>query len=138
MANRSGVTGIRETDRAMARVPDDVAAGARQVDAAAGAQMVDEMRSRVKVDSGNLLNGISEHTEGNATVVEASAVRGDFDYARIEEFGRHADASFFASSEGAAVDADPFFYPSVRDVLSGREPAMDAAIDDAGRREGFR
>ena len=138
MPNASGVSGIRETDAAMARVPDDVAVGARQVDAAAGAQMVAEMRSRVKVDSGNLLNGISEHAEGNATVVEASAVRGDFDYARIIEFGRHADASFFASSEGGAVDPDPFFYPSARDVLSGREPAMDAVIDGTGRREGFR
>lgn len=134
---RSGVDGIRENDRALGRVPDDVAQDARAIDGTAGERMVAQMRADVAVDSGRLLNGITERQEGNATVVEATAIRGDFDYARIVEFGRHADASFF-SSGGGEVAPEPFFYPAARDALSGREPAMDAAIGRAGQREGFR
>ena len=137
-AGRSGVDGARETDAALGRVPDDVQRDARAIDGAAGAQMVAQMRADVAVDSGRLLNGITERQDGNATVVEAVAVRGDFDYARIVEFGRHADAAFFSTSGGGEAAPEPFFYPAARDVLSGREPAMDAAIGRAGQREGFR
>ena len=131
----------RETNAALARVPDDVQQGARKRDAATGDAMVAAIRARTPVDGGSLLSGVTQRQDGEGTIVEASAVRdGGFDYARAVEFGRHATPGYFAGKDetGGGADAHPFFLDTAYAVLQGREPAMDGAIDDAAKREGFR
>lgn len=135
---RGRIDDPRRTDAALARVPDDVAAGAAAKDAQTGAEMVRAIRARAPVDRGALINGITEHVEGRSVIVEASALRDGFDYARAVEFGRHATPATFAENGDGGAPPHPFFLDTAFEVLEGREPAMDGVIDDAGRREGFR
>lgn len=112
------------------------------VDRDAGEEMAELMRERVPVDSGRLLNGISVSDDGDAVVVEASAVRGDFDYARSIEFGHdvgHGDPlgpprhRRSRAEHGGHADAEPFFLSSADEVLESRGVAMDDVIAGAAQ-----
>ncbi|GEP12257.1 hypothetical protein MMMDOFMJ_1663 [Methylobacterium gnaphalii] len=109
----------------------------------AAAEMVELMRSRVPVDSGNLLNGIAWHKSGHAVTVEAIAVNVDYDYALAVEAGHHAgnthaDASLFEDTTGRGysrpsratggsdVPAHPFFYGSARETLAAWRDNLSA------------
>lgn len=127
MAIEDFVPGVDRFTGMLGRLVLKLVARSGKVDADAAGDMVERMRAAVPVDSGNLLNGISSRQEGGATIVEASAVRGDFDYARVVEFGRHADASYFEGG-GEGFEAEPFFFPAVNDVLEERGQEMDDVI----------
>lgn len=114
---------------ALSHVLPHILKGAAEIDGRASERMVEEMRAEVAVDSGRLLNGIRAYKDGDETVVEASAVRGDFDYAFMVEKGRVADAGYFAP--------EPFFYPNVEEVLEERGRSMDDLIDGAASAEGL-
>lgn len=112
--------------KGLAKFGAKLALKARRANVDAGEEMVELMRSRVPVDSGRLLNGITltEDEAGNV-IVEASAVRGDFDYARVVEFGRDD------------MEAEPFFLTSAEDVLEERRRSVDDAIGDAAEESGL-
>lgn len=141
MAIEDFIPGTDKLVGALGRFALRLEARAGKVDGGAAGEMVAEMRAAVPVDSGNLLNGITTYREGESTVVEASAIRGDFDYARVIEFGRHADTAFFARDgfgEGSgAAKAEPFFFPAVNDVLEERGSSMDEAIEIVAGEEGL-
>ncbi len=112
------------------------------VDRDAGEEMAALMRERVPVDSGRLLNGITVREDGDAVVVEASAVRGDFDYARSIEFGHdvgHGDPlgpprhRRSRAEHGGHAEAEPFFLSSADEVLESRGVAMDDVIAGAAQ-----
>jgi HK97 gp10 family phage protein len=101
------------------------------VDQSAAEQMVETMKSRVPVDTGRLVSGITYSEADGMFTVEASAARdGDADYARFVEFGTKAssfaDADYFAAgSDSAGADlrkrghygdtrAQPFFWNSAK------------------------
>lgn len=118
----------------------------RRVDHDAADEMVGLMRSRVPVDSGRLLNGITAREDGDAWIVEASAVRAEFDYARAVEFGHvvgHADplgpprARRSRAEHGGRADPEPFFLGSGEEVLRKRGRAMEEATVAAAREAGL-
>lgn len=99
----------------------------------AAQEMVELMRSRVPVDTGLLLSGITYAREGGMWVVRAVADRGGYDYALAVEAGHRAggtvaDGDLFADTTGAGgrqvqsgpteVEAQPYFYGSAREALS--------------------
>ena len=109
----------------------------------AAREMVDLMRSRVPVDSGLLLNGITYRQEGRMWVVEATADRGGYDYALAVEAGHRAggdvaDADLFSDTTGRGgrqvrssgptdVEGQPYFYNSAREALSDWAGELRAA-----------
>ena len=115
----------------------------------AAAAMVEAMRARVPVDTGRLLHGIGWRKEGNLVTVEASALHGE-DYARFVEFGHrwppHRAEDAFGRPDHAAlhtgagpgeVEAEPFFWDSVREGLAQWREALGEAEARARREEGL-
>lgn len=106
--------------RNLAKFGAKLALRSRKIDQEAGEGMVELMRSRVPVDTGRLLNGITSTVrEDGSVVVEASAVRvsgtgrESADYAGFVERGTRAgdrggrvsymaDSSYFDLSTGGA------------------------------------
>lgn len=90
----AAVAGVDEFVQAAARFGVKLALGVRKVDGEAGEEMVALMRSRVAVDTGQLLNGISSTTDENGAVtVQASAIKetgSGEDYAGYVERGTRA------------------------------------------------
>lgn len=117
----------------------------------AAREMVELMRSRVPVDTGLLLSGITYRREGNMWVVEASADKDGYDYALAVEAGHraggHADADFFEDTTGRGgrqvssgpteVEAQPYFYNSAREALAEWRANLGQASGGAAREAGL-
>ena len=151
----AGIVGVERLSGQLAKYAVKLALRGDGASEDAARAMVDLMRARVPVDSGTLLNGISWRKEGRVITVEASAVRGDADYARWVEFGHHAggsghaDADFFTREDHSAlrtrtaastetdVPPDPFFWDSVREGLGSLRERLGDAAATARREEGL-
>jgi HK97 gp10 family phage protein len=153
-SNLVGVIGTERVVGALVKYGVKLAIKSHQADVDAGNEMVQLMKSRVPVDTGNLLNGITMEDEDGQITVTASAVReGDADYARFVEFGTKgggvADESFFEdganagaalkprASGGGGSPAQPFFWNSAHEVADKHGIALDKASGEAAQEEGF-
>lgn len=132
------------------RVANSLQASANGLDRAALDEMVETARASAPVRTGRLREGITGEREGDFFVFRASAVglTDDADYARFVEFGtrpgrRVADQAFFDAPARASrrkghpgTEAQPYFWPAVRAVLSRRygkqAQEMIAAAKSAG------
>jgi hypothetical protein len=152
-----GVIGTERVVRALVKYSLKLGLKSRGVDRSAGEEMVALMRSRVRVDTGRLYNGIDlEESDGLITITAEAVHTGkDHNYARDVEFGRHArvhaDASFFETGAEAgaplrrrqpvgdgSVPPHPFFFNSEQEVLNEWPGRLNGAIDDAAQEEGWR
>lgn len=137
------IVGIERITGQMVKYGVRLALRADNASEKAAREMVDLMRSRVPVDSGLLLNGITYRREGGMWVVEASADRGGYDYALAVEAGHRAggevaDDDLFADTTGRGgrqlrasgptdVEGQPYFYNSAREALSDWAGELRAA-----------
>jgi hypothetical protein len=135
------ILGVGEVTAALITTAGKLAAGARQVDDGAAEQMVSLMKSRVPRDKGLLANGITAERQAEVWEVKASATRVSSggkpgaDYASFVEDGtkpgsrarRAADRRFVDGQGGGhpGTDAQPFFWPSVREIEQRRGRAMN-------------
>lgn len=149
----AGIVGIERISGQLAKYAVKLALKGEQASLHAAQEMVELMRSRVPVDSGLLLNGITYRRDGAFYVVEASADRGGYDYALAVEAGHHAggtfaDADLFADTTGKGgrqvrqsqdsdVPGQPYFYGSAREALSDWSSELGASIGASAREEGF-
>jgi HK97 gp10 family phage protein len=151
-SNLVGVIGTQRVVGALVKYGVKLAIKSHQADVDAGNEMVNLMKSRVPVDTGNLLNGITMEDDDGLITVTASGVRDrGADYARFVEFGTKgssvADESFFedGSSAGAALrprtgggsPAQPFFWNSAHEVAEKHAITLDKASGEAAQEEGF-
>jgi HK97 gp10 family phage protein len=147
-----GVIGTDKVVAALVKYAVKLVIKSHQADVDAASEMVDLMKSRVPVDTGTLLNGITMEDDDGVITVSASAVRGDADYARFVEFGTRggtvADESFYENGEsaGAALrsrgtgggsPAQPFFWNSEHEVADKHAIALDNASGEAAKEEGL-
>lgn len=149
----SGIVGIERISGQLAKYAVKLALKGEQASLHAAQEMVELMRSRVPVDNGLLLNGITYRRDGGFYVVEATADRGGYDYALAVEAGHHAggtvaDADLFADTTGKGgrqvrvsqesdVPGQPYFYGSAREALSDWSSELGASIGASAREEGF-
>jgi hypothetical protein len=156
------VVGWERTARAVFRLADSLAGNASSIDRAALGRMVDLARSRVPQDTGLLLSGIEGIEDAEGFEFRASAARSEgntADYARFVEFGTEpGDRPRRSSGRASSIDiegndtssarraarrkghpgteAQPFFWPSAREVLADlsarHREAMLASIDAEG------
>lgn len=153
-SNVVGVIGTERVVGALVKYGVKLAIKSHQADVDAGNEMVSLMKSRVPVDTGRLLNGITmEDDDGQITVTASAARDGDADYARFVEFGTKggtvADDNFFQdgtdagaalrlrSGGGGGSPAQPFFWNSAHEVADRHAIALDKASGDATQEEGF-
>lgn len=151
--NLIGVIGFERFLQALFRYGLKLVIKSRLVDQRIGDEMVDNMKSRVPVDSGALLNGITVDKSSDLITVSASSVHGE-DYAPFVEYGtgdngKVADDSFFedGTSAGvplhsggrhhAATPPEPFFWQSAREGLAAHRQSLDEAINETTHEEGF-
>jgi len=152
-----GVPGVNILVGHLVKYGVKLALNSGKVDEAAAAEMVSLMKSRVPVDTGNLLNGISYENSGGEITVTASAIKesSGVDYARFVEFGTDdngavAEDSFFADGSDAgtplrrssrrghgATPAQPFFWNSAREVLAKRGRQLEDVARQTASEEGF-
>ncbi len=118
------VLGVGEVTGAIISTGVKLTVGARQVDDDAASRMVNLMRGRVPQNDGLLLNGITSERIEEGWKVQASAPEpanriGSTleDYASFVEYGT------------ANTEAQPFFWPSVNEVLPERELAMRRILE---------
>lgn len=118
------VLGVGEVTAAILTTSAKLVTGARQVDDDAAQRMVNLMRGRVPQDTGRLLNGITAERIEGGWLVKASA---------IDPLGRKggegADYASFTEYGTDSVEAQPFFWPSVNEVLPERELAKRRILD---------
>lgn len=149
----AGIVGVERISGQLAKYAVKLALKSDQATLHAAQEMVELMRSRVPVDNGLLLNGISYHLEGGFYLVQATADRGGYDYALAVEAGHHAggdvaDGDLFEdttgrggrqvrASSGTDVPGQPFFYGSAREALSDWASELRAAGGAAAREEGL-
>jgi HK97 gp10 family phage protein len=153
-SNLVGVIGTERVVGALVKYGVKLAIKSHQADVDAGNEMVELMKSRVPVDTGTLLNGITMEDQDGLITVTASATRDDgADYARFVEFGTKgrsvADDTFFedGASAGAALrpragdgsgsPAQPFFWNSAHEVADKHVIALGRASGEAANEEGF-
>lgn len=152
-----GVPGVNIFVGKLVKYGVKLALNSGKVDEAAAVEMVSLMKSRVPVDTGNLLNGISYENSGGDITVTASAIKENsgVDYARFVEFGTHgngavADDSFFADGSDAgtplrrssrrghgATPAQPFFWNSAREVLAKRGQQLEDVVTQTKSETGW-
>lgn len=139
--NGSGIDGVGPFVAGIARLSVGLARRAGAADGEAAAEMVALMRARVPQDTGALLNGIMASVEDGFQVVRAQA-RNPFDavdYAPLVERGvkpmtrRRAGAAF----AHPGMTAQPFFWPSVREVAEKRNLALQGAMEGSYRESGL-
>ena len=150
------VVGVIGTERVVGQLVKfgvKLALKSHGVDQSAAAEMVELMKSRVPVDTGRLLNGITMSEDDGMITIEASAARdGDADYARFVEFGTKAsavaDEDFFASGASAGdglrkrghygdTPAQPFFWNSAKETLAKWGHELSDVIDRSATEEGM-
>jgi HK97 gp10 family phage protein len=153
-SNLVGVIGTERVVGALVRYGVKLAIKSHQADVDAGNEMVQLMKSRVPVDTGRLLNGITmEDQDGTITVTASAAHDGGADYARFVEFGTKggsvADESFFEdgatagaalrprAGDGGGSPAQPFFWNSAHEVADKHAIALDNASGEAAKEEGL-
>ncbi|WP_133769120.1 HK97 gp10 family phage protein [Enterovirga rhinocerotis] len=83
------------------------------VDVETARRLVDAMKDDAPQRTGALREGITSRTEGNQTIVEASAERDAWDYAPFVESGTEF------------MSAEPFFYDNADRILGERAERMD-------------
>ncbi|PNG27006.1 HK97 gp10 family phage protein [Methylocella silvestris] len=160
---KTGVVGWPDVVQALAKIARKMAAKSAKVDHDALDDMVSLARSRVPVDTGLLLNGITGEVTDEGFEFRASAVhekasgKPGADYARFVEFGHLtaarraaapavADDAFF-SGAGAPrarptkgqtqVEPQPFFFNSAEEALQKRGLAMDDVIAQSAQEDGW-
>lgn len=160
----TGVVGFDDWTGALVRLAPKIATRARRRDSDALDEMVALARSRVKVDTGRLLNGITGETidDGAAREFRASAVHDDRpkpgeDYVHFVEFGTSggvagefhevATESYFATSPTLrrrrslrthpGTPPSPFFYVSADEVLAKRNVDMADICPEVAGADGW-
>ncbi|MGY2052956.1 HK97 gp10 family phage protein [Methylobacterium sp. JK268] len=147
----AGVVGVERLTGQLAKYAVKLALRSDRAAEQAAAEMVEAMRARVPQDTGLLLNGITWRKEGRTITVEASALRGAYNYALAVEAGHHAgghaDTDYFAREDHGAlrrrphhetdVPGQPYFWISAREGLAQLRGTMDRAAGDAAQEEGL-
>jgi hypothetical protein len=118
------VLGVGEVTGAIIGASVKLVAGARQVDDNAAARMVDLMKGRVPQDKGLLYNGITAERIEEGWKVQASAPEPANRIGKVLE-----DYASFVEDGTASTEAEPFFWPSVNEVLPERELAMRRILE---------
>jgi len=103
-----GVVGLPTVYRQLAKYAVKLATRSHQVGRDAAEEMVNLMKSRVPVDSGALLNGISWEEDDRYFTVTASAE---------SPTGSHADYAPYVEYGTKFNEAQPFFWNSANEVL---------------------
>lgn len=150
-----GVIGTERVVGQLVKMGVKMAIKSHAVDQDAAEQMVETMKSRVPVDTGRLVSGITYSEADGVFTVEASAARdGDADYARFVEFGTKAssfaDSDYFDAGAGSAgadlrkrghygeTPAQPFFWNSAKDTLHEWGQELSDVVDQSATEEGVR
>jgi hypothetical protein len=163
-AEATGVVGWPDVAQALSKVALKMLAKAHKIDSDALDEMVSLARSRVPVDTGVLLNGITGEITDEGCEFRASAVhtsvkgKASADYAHFVEFGHNAGPATFANlitaddvfagrasefrrakaSRGSKTIAPQlFFYNSANEALEKRGLAMQDVIAQSAAEDGW-
>ncbi len=128
----AAVSGVDALVTGLTRMGLHLALRSRALDRQAAEDIVERARARVPQNTGRLFSGIEATEVDGVWGVQASAVN-----PRTGRRYRMADANRRARRTHPGTKPQPYFWPSVNEVMAERGLAADALINEAANREGL-